>query len=399
MNSENRKVLFAHDGPLYFDSEGNYYGIHLTEKLKQRYLQLGQKVTFVIRTRALPHEKGNNFSKISNDNFKVLAIPNYKSFTKYFRLRRKADKIIEKAVIEHDITVVRLPSGAGAIAVKYAKKHKKPLLAEMVACTWDAYWNYNWKGKLVAPYFYFRLKKRLKDLPYVIYVTGEFLQKRYPTKGKQTNVSNVELAPLKQADLKNRLNKIERWDGTSPLVLSTIAALNVPYKGQADVIKALADLKKKGLVFNYKLIGGGEPSRLKDLIANLGLEKEVEVIGQLPHEKIFDFLEEIDIYIQPSKQEGLPRAVIEAMSKACPVIGANTGGIPELISPEYIFKKGSPKQIAAILSIIEKNTLKKMARENFEKSKEYQLEILSKRRKDFFAQFVSENLNKGITNK
>jgi len=391
MSSEIKKVLFAHDGPLFYDPEGNYYGIHLTEKLKQRYRLLGNKVTFVIRTRPLPKDAGNHFSQILNNNFRVVDMPDYKSFTKYFSLRRKAKEIIEKLVIEHDIIIVRLPSGAGAIAVEYAKKHNKPLLAEMVACTWDAYWNYNWKGKLVAPYFYYRLKNRLKNLPYVIYVTRKFLQSRYPTNGFNTNISNVELSEIKEIDLKKRLERIEGWDGQTPLTLLTIAALNVSYKGQDDVIKALYNLKKKGLLFKYRLIGQGSTDRLQNLINKLGLNNEVEIIGPVKHEDVFEEIAQTDIYIQPSKQEGLPRSVIEAMSKACPVIGANTGGIPELISPACIFKKGNKKQIAQLLSKIDKTFLSEMAKINFETAKEYLPELLSERRKEFYQTFINEN--------
>ena len=44
-------------------------------------------------------------------------------------------------------------------------------------------------------------------------------------------------------------------------------------------------------------------------------------MGGVPHNKIFQLLDDIDLYIQPSLQEGLPRSVVEAMSRACPIIG------------------------------------------------------------------------------
>ena len=56
-----------------------------------------------------------------------------------------------------------------------------------------------------------------------------------------------------------------------------------------------------------------------------------------------DYYDSIDIYVQPSKQEGLPRAVIEAMSRGCPVLGTDIAGIPELIQERCLFKKGSVK--------------------------------------------------------
>ncbi|MBK8681415.1 MAG: hypothetical protein IPN31_05830 [Bacteroidetes bacterium] len=38
---KNRRVLFVHDGPLYIDSEGQYYSVHFTDKLIEQYLKLG----------------------------------------------------------------------------------------------------------------------------------------------------------------------------------------------------------------------------------------------------------------------------------------------------------------------------------------------------------------------
>ncbi len=81
-------------------------------------------------------------------------------------------------------------------------------------------------------------------------------------------------------------------------------------------------------------------------------------------------------YIQPSKQEGLPRALIEAMNKACPALGARTAGIPELLSEECIFKPGSVSQIVEIIKLIDQQWLIREAGMNFEASKDYLKPIL-----------------------
>ncbi|MCI0417313.1 glycosyltransferase family 4 protein, partial [bacterium] len=43
------------------------------------------------------------------------------------------------------------------------------------------------------------------------------------------------------------------------------------------------------------------------------------------------FMSAIDVLVQPSLSEGLPRAILEAMSLSKPVIGSGVGGIPEII--------------------------------------------------------------------
>lgn len=385
------KVLFVHDGPMYVNSEGEIFGIHYNDKVKNRYLQLGDEVTFCMRSEDIINSDVEKYSKISPYKFRFIPFPNFKSIKRYFIDKPKAKKIINKAVQEHDILVARMPSASAIIAIKAARKLGKPYLVEMVACTYDAYWNYNWKGKLIAHYKLWKTQRVIKDCPYVIYVTKYFLQKRYPTFGFEIGCSDVELNTLSDVILQNRIDKINK-DKKSPLTIATVGALDVPYKGQADVIVALSILKKKGFLFNYKLVGQGDTNYLKEIIEIYEMNDQVEIIGALPFDKVFKFLEEIDIYIQPSKQEGLPRALIEAMSLACPSLGARTAGIPELLSSDCVFDAGNISQICDKLINFTKEKMIKEANNNFDTTKEYELSKLEKRRNDFYDKFLNETV-------
>ena len=112
-------------------------------------------------------------------------------------------------------------------------------------------------------------------------------------------------------------------------------------------------------------------------------------MGRLSPEKVQEWMDKVDIYIQPSLQEGLPRSVIEAMSRGCLVLGARTAGIPELLDPRFVVKRKSEKDIAnkiemcLNLSSSEKNAI---CSRNFAEAKNYQLEKLDKRRNEFFYQ-------------
>ena len=182
---------------------------------------------------------------------------------------------------------------------------KKPYLVEVVGCPWDSLWNYGIKGKIIAPSLTFSMKKQVKNAEYVIYVTKHFLQERYPTKGKSTNCSNVEIVNVHENVLNKRIDHIANKDGD--IIIGTAAAVNVPYKGQQYIIRALGKLKKKGITnYRYQLAGGGDRSRLESIIRECNVEDQVEFIGVLTHEQIFEWLDSIDIYAQPSRQEGLP---------------------------------------------------------------------------------------------
>jgi glycosyltransferase involved in cell wall biosynthesis len=385
------KVLFVHDGPMYTDASGNVFGIHYNDKIVDRYAQLGSEVTFLMRKESIGDSSSTTLSKITRDNFSFVSVPNFKSISTYFVDKPKAKKIINETVAKNDIIVVRMPSATGVIAINAAKKFNKPYLVEMVACTFDGYWNYNWKGKLIAVYKYLKTVRFVKHSPFVLYVTNEFLQSRYPTNGKSIGCSDVELNDINNNTLANRLNKIN-LDENSVLKLTTVAALDVPYKGQGDVIRAIHLLKKEGIIIHYYLVGQGSSALLTELAKKLEIENQVHVVGALKFEKIFEFLDGMDVYIQPSKQEGLPRAMIEAMSRGLPALGANTAGIPELISKKCIFKAGNINEVKEKIKLINKNWLIDNAHENFEKSKEYKRDILEERRKKFYQEFLKSYL-------
>ena len=113
-------------------------------------------------------------------------------------------------------------------------------------------------------------------------------------------------------------------------------------------------------------------------------------MGLLSMSQIYELLDKTDIYIQPSLQEGLPRAVVEAMSRGCPVIGAKTGGIPELIQNECIVPRKSSVSLAnTIIQILEREKLKDIAYINFEKSKEYLESILSNERNMYYQNIIN----------
>ncbi|MCA1010726.1 glycosyltransferase family 4 protein [Halobacillus halophilus] len=386
------KVLFCHDGPIRTDNKGNYYGIAHNDEMFKRYYSIGDELSVLIRLDKIRKiENTNNLSQITVSPFEVIEMPNISSIKGILFKRKVARKVIKKAVLESDYVVARLPSMSGFLAIDYARKYNKPYLTEVVACPWDAFWNHSYKGKLIAPYTYFATKKRVKNSNYVVYVTNKFLQKRYPTKGKSVNCSNVALTEFSEDTLERRKNKISRLNMQDKIIIGTTAAVDVRYKGQQYIIKALGKLKEEGITsFEYQLVGAGDPSYLMSQAKKYNVKEQVKFLGPLPHSQVFQWLETIDLYAQPSKQEGLPRALIEAMSRGLPALGAKTAGIPELLDADYVFsnKKNNIKEIIDILlSYKSKNNLKEQAKINFYEAKKYEKEIIETRRKEFFNEF------------
>lgn len=202
------------------------------------------------------------------------------------------------------------------------------------------------------------------------------------------HVSNVSLTEFDDTVLANRLAKIRQLDEHCTLVIGTTAAVDVRYKGQQYVIQALGKLKKQGIErFQYQLVGGGDQSYLKTVAEKHGVQDKVKMLGAMPHDKVFEWLDSIDVYVQPSMTEGLPRALIEAMSRACPSIGSDAGGIPELLDQNVVFCRGLVDEICALLKKMDKARMLHEAEKNYEKSKKYGVNLIGKRRAEFFKAF------------
>ena len=261
-------------------------------------------------------------------------------------------------------------------------------MVEFVACPWDALWNYNWKGKLLAPYAFIKNRHVIKNSDYVVYVTNKFLQNRYPTHGRSVNLSNVEIESVEEKILKSRLGRYS--EPLTQITIGTAANVDVPYKGHETVIRALHLIKRKieDLNFVYRVVGSGDASYIKRVITKYQMDDSVLLEGALKHADMNRFFDSIDLYIQPSKQEGLPRAVIEAMSRGLPVLGSRAGGIPELIEPQYIFEKGDYYGLADLLLKTDNQMLSSMAERNFNEAKNYYADAINARRMKFYDEFL-----------
>lgn len=382
------EMLFAYDERVVQDADGNYYaGSTFSQKVFDRYLQFFSHVTLIARL-----VKGETdlarMNRLDASKVTVVTVPNLRESAIDLispAKRRQVIETVKREILPDRAVIVRVPSTCGAIAADYCREIRKPYLAEVVGCPWDSYRNHSAAGKVLAPYEYRQQRRVVRNADYALYVTEHFLQDRYPCSGKTAAVSDVELPELDQAVSEARMNKISSHAGR--MKVGTAGAL-IPYKGQRFVIEALAELKKEGKTeFEYHMAGIGDESALKELAQKLGVGDQTVFEGQLSHDRMFAWFDSMDLYIQPSLTEGMPRALIEAMSRALPCFGSRVGGIPELLGEDCVFHAGSSKAIAALLRGVDAAELSEHASRNFQSAMRFQKKDLEQRRSAFYAEF------------
>jgi glycosyltransferase involved in cell wall biosynthesis len=383
------KIAFAHDHVFYVDENLNFYSSgKLPYKVWERYLKVFREVVVISRFKNIDDALDiRRLNLSSGENVNFVPVSNINSL-KGILNRKEVKKVIANTLQGCDALIARLPSEIGLLSISIAKQLNLPYAIELVGDPFNALW-YHGKfiGKIYAPILSYRVKKAVKDCNFVLYVTREYLQKKYPTNGYIESCSNVEIDTQFADILHNRIKKIE--GNKSKIVLGLIGSLNSKYKGIDTAIKALSYIEKEIPNVQLRILGNGNQDKWKTLAKELGMENSVIFDGVLPAgEAVYQWLDQIDLYIQPSLTEGLPRALIEAMSRGCPAIGSRVGGIPELLQEDCMHNPKNYKELGKlILNSLNQDWMKEQAQRNFHVAKNYYKDVLGRKRTMFWEKF------------
>ena len=204
---------------------------------------------------------------------------------------------------------------------------KKPYAVEVLGDPWDALGPGTWPHP-TRPVFRLTATRQLKRIcsraSALNYVTAHALQRRYPPSNNASvsTFSDVELAPAPENIIQERHRRLRAstWHKSqhgTPIRLGFIGSFSRLYKGADVLLRAAALCHQKGLNFCLTLVGDGQHlPEMKSLAATLGIAERTHFSGQLPPGKpIFEFLDSIDLFVLPSRAEGMPRALLEAMAR------------------------------------------------------------------------------------
>src|SRR5690606_7892177 len=134
---------------------------------------------------------------------------------------------------------------------------------------------------------------------------------------------------------------------TEPLHLISVGMMDHGLKGYDVLLHALARAVERGADLTLEC-GGDDDRRLEyqALAEQLGLADRVRFSGRLEAgEGVRRRLAAADLFVLASRQEGLPRALIEAMAQGLPSVATDVGGTDELLEPQWLV---APDDAAAL---------------------------------------------------
>lgn len=163
--------------------------------------------------------------------------------------------------------------------------------------------------------------------------------------------------PVSEEKIQAMRESIGKKEGEVALV--TTSRL-VHKNGIDSVIEALPHLPENVTFYIYGI--GPDEVMLRSLAGRLGVEDRTKFMGQIGHADMPVMLRACDIFIRPSRSEGMGNSFVEAMAAGIPVIATQEGGIADFLfdatrNPErpatgWAVDADAPEQIAAAVSDI-----------------------------------------------
>jgi glycosyltransferase involved in cell wall biosynthesis len=389
MGEELMEVLVAADSLFFKTPDGAYwcktiYGYDFWK----RYLDVFDSVAIVSRTKIVNFEDVDNCLRVDGPNVKIIELPYMRGMKQYIKHYFKFRRCAKDAVKYGGCGIIRLPSVSAFMVLKFYRDTKKPYALEVVADPYDAYASNKIAQFLFAKY----LKEATLHANGVSYVTKSYLQNKYPSYSQIYGETKEHFESYYST-----INLTESYF-TSPRIYNskkkqftlvhTANSINSDIKGHETLIKILKNLRIKNYDVNVIFIGdGSRRGHYEQMSRELGIEEYVTFTGLLSSpQKVRDILIQADIFVFPTKAEGLPRALIEAMAVGLPCLSTPVNGIPELLNDKYLF---DPLDVDGFVNkIIElinsPQILNEMSKENIEKAREYTLDKLKIRRTEFY---------------
>jgi phosphatidyl-myo-inositol dimannoside synthase len=340
-------LYYATEARLAIGEDGGFYSPDRRDSydwLASRWLGAFDRLVLVARARAV--EDLPRF-RVDGPGIEVASVPNYQGSRQliggYLRARRAVRASCRDSSA---IYAGRLPGVIGGLVLARARRLGAATIAHVCGDPRDVLASgiAGRVGVVLAGVAAQRMRRTVVLATAVIYVSMHQLQRRFPASPRRLSVG------IPDVDLSDWICDAphSRSSGGTPSVVA-VGSQEQLYKGHDLLIEAVAADERHG--FTVTLIGGG--ARHADLIAmarDRGVEDRVRFVGHVSTaNELRALLDESDLFAMPSRTEGLPGALVEAMARGLPAVASDVGAISELLDPGALFEPDSLSALRASL--------------------------------------------------
>ena len=353
----------------------------------KRYLAIFDQVRVVARIREVPAVPPE-WKRADGEAVSFAAVPYYVGPWQYLKRMRQIGIATREAVGSSDAVILRVGSQIAATMAPIFRRNGRPFGVEVVHDPYDLFA----PGAVEHPlrpifrwWFTTQLRRQCAAACAAAYVTEHALQRRYPPASSAftTHYSSVELGDDAFVSRPRRFD-----EKMQTFTLISVGTLEQLYKGPDLLIEAVNVCVSRGLDIRVLIVGDGKHRQeLEAQAQRLGLSDRICFLGWVSAgEALRRQLDRADLFVLPSKQEGVPRAMLEAMARALPCIGTTVGGIPELLAAEDMVVPGNVQALAQkIIEVLESpERMTAQSARNLNRAKVYKDNILQERRLEFF---------------
>lgn len=370
--------------------KGSFYISDHTQILINRYLACFENINVAFRTKIVTsiEDLGKYKNEVRDSRVRMCYIPFFQGpiqYAKHFLGVRKAAK---EAVKDCDLAIFRLPSTTAFALWHICVSKKIPYATEIVFDCKDAVDSAeDLLSKLIWSKIHRDQVKACNNAVGVSCVTAKYLQRHYYPLNPGAPVSNyssIEMMP----DFLFKARRFPEKPQFSIIHVANQVNFN-SRKGHNELIKALKIVRDHGIDAKIVFVGEDYDNgflKLTEFAKKYKIEESVIFTGFVNRERLRELMIESDLAVLPTKAEGLPRVVIEALAMGLPCITTPVSGNPELIDKKYLIEYSDVEGFAScIIELLTNRELyESVSKSNFNKSKEYTTEVLNPRRTGFY---------------
>lgn len=155
------------------------------------------------------------------------------------------------------------------------------------------------------------------------------LQENYPDEHINVIYNGIDTKPFQFDSTERKCNRDLMGFDKETILIGSVGNIR-PVKGYDVLVESAAIVCRKFPAVQFLHVGEGElKAQLEDRCNALGIDNNFHFLGAT--DNVPGFLSVLDIYVQPSRSEGMSNAILEAMAARLPVVATDVGGNPDLI--------------------------------------------------------------------